>query len=309
MKINETKINETKLKFKLKLINFNQLDITYLSNWLFAMADLFQRQGRAASPVPSEVEEVQRGESSRVPEGAAESAKSYGAKGVYRSDGKAAALKGRSVVGYDPRKFSYDVVRGKRDALPFSASKDDRMSATEAGDMLDRLHRVFGIENETEGVLRGFDRGLFFCHTVNGGSTLAPGRSTFSVLGVTESFSFAKVRDVLGVDQRRFFRAFADEITEVNKSVCREYDPYDVVKAEHWGWLQQVAHDRGLHRYPYLSHDSADACLLLSPPERVALAASKVLVIASTANSADRLKANSRVMSADSYDSTAGERL
>lgn len=267
---------------------------------LIEMGDLFRNPPRASSPVPSVPDDDhQQGTQSG----------NMGARAVFRSDGGTAALKGVRKPVYDRRKFNYDVVRGKAAGLAFETSKDDRMSAVEAGAMLERLHRVFGVSREVEAILHAFDNGMFFCHTVNGGSVLTPGRSTFRVPGVTEPFSYSQVRDVLGVDQRRFFRAFADEISEVNKGVINAYDPQDAVKAEQWGWLMQVAHERGLSRYPHLAHDSADACLSLSPAERVAVAASKALVISSSNNSADRLKANSRVQSADNYDSTVGERL
>lgn len=276
------------------------------------MTSLFQQQPeRSSSPVPSMQDEpvggsmgASPGLASALPRGSP-----AGAQAVFRDGGTSGRLKGRGKLIYDRRKYNYDVVRGKAAALAFETSKDDRMSAGEAGRMLERIHAVFGIDREVESVLHAFDRALFFSHTVNGGSVLTPGRCTFSVPGVTETFSFSQVRDVLGVDQRRFFRAFADDIAEVNKDVLRAYDPADVVRAEQWGWLQQVAHDRGLSRYPHLAHDSADACLGLSPGERAAVAASKASVISTTNNSADRLRANSRVQSADNYDSTVGERL
>jgi len=262
--------------------------------------DVFTRP-RAASPVPSDVGDddvvgVSGAASSRLP---------AGSKGVFHKD-TTVNLKGRGRVKYDPRKYKYDVLRGQGANLPFEATKDDRMSAADAGEMLHRLHVTFGVDRETEAVLNAFDRAVFFCHTVNGGSTLMPGRSVFSVPGQTAEFSFATVRDVLGVDQRRFFRAYADDIAEVNLQVLRDYDPYDPVKAEQWGWLVSIAEERGLSRYPQLCHDSADACLRLSVTERAAVAASKALVISTSNNSADRLKTSGRVQSADKYDSTVG---
>jgi len=239
--------------------------------------------------------------------------------GVFTKEQGARRLAGRGRVGVDPRKFRYDVVRGRGAALPFAVSRDDRMDAQEAGQMLHDLHVMCGLEAANESVLSAFDAALFFCHTVNGGSVLNPGRSRFFVrlkdgefdgtrLGdaVTEEFDFAKVRDKLGDAMRRFFRAYADEVTEVNKRVLRDYDPYDPVSHEQWGWLMEVAHDRGLSRYPYLAHDSADACLSLSTVERQALRTSKALVIGGTPNSADRMQPKGAVRSADGFDSSVG---
>jgi len=226
--------------------------------------------------------------------------------GVFRKDDRGAILKGRAPPAYDPRKYKYDVTRGRGKNLPFEVSKEDRMPADEAGERLNRIHELMGIDRENEGVIYAFDCGLFFCHTVNGGSVLGPGRASFAVPGVTREFSWAEIRDFLGVDIRRFFRAYADDITEVNRKVLRELDFYDPVKSEQHAQLIQVASERGLSRYPHLAHDSADACMKLSPTERAALSASKVLVISTSNNSADRLKANNRVASADGYDSTVG---
>jgi len=263
------------------------------------MANLFQTaaagSARPASPTHSEVGSDDGGDH-RAPSGSSIPA----GRGVFRREEKGAILKGRGPVGVDPRKFKYDVVRGRGARLGFTASRDDRMSAEDAGNMLDRIHRHMGVDRESEGVLKAFDDGLFFCHTVNGGSVLNPGRSTFSVPGVTQAFDFGVVRDILGTDQRRFFRAFADDIISVNKAVLSDYDQYDPESAEKWGWLQQVAFDRGLTRYPYLAHDSADACLHLSPAERAAVSASKGLVISTSVNAADAQKPASRVQSVGS---------
>jgi len=78
---------------------------------------------------------------------------------------------------------------------------------------------------------------------------------------------------------RRFFRAFADDIVEVNRSVLAGYSPYDFVAAEKHGQLMQVAAARGLHKYPELAFDAADACNNISLDARRALLASKALVI------------------------------
>lgn len=265
-------------------------------------ADLFSG-ARAPSPVQSEAGDgFVAGGGPRTGRGAP-----VGSKGLFRTDNtQGKALKGGSGRSVDSRKFRYDVVRGIGANVPFETTRDDRMSADEAGRMLHSIHTKYGIETETEGILTAFDRGMFFCHTVNGGSTLNPGRSSFSVPGILNPVSFGDIRDILGIDMRRFFRAFADDITAVNKRVLEDYNPHDMVSSEHWGWLVEVATARGLQRFPYLSHDSADACIFLSSPERAALSASKTMVISSSDNSADRYKANDRVKSADAYNSQVG---
>jgi len=194
---------------------------------------------------------------------------------------------GRGPIGVDKRKFRFDVNKGMMAApLSFSVSKADRMDADQAGDLLNRIHQLMGIPIDEEARLVAFDRALFFEHTVNGASLLQPGRGTLKVDGV--SFDIAPIKIVLGVDQRRFFRAFADDIAEVNKYVISTYDPYDPVSAEMHGQLLQVAVERGLQKFPHLAHDSSDAGVLLSHDERLALMASKVVVLPAK-NNADAL--------------------
>jgi len=191
--------------------------------------------------------------------------------------------------------------------VEFSAEREDRMTADEAGRRLHEMHVVFGVQAEEDGFLKSFDDALFFCHTLNGGSVLVPGRSGFTVGG--QLFSYKIVVDKLGVDLRRFFRAYADDVADVNKLVISEYDPYDPVKAERHAWLMQVAQEKGLQRHPHLAHDSADACTRINMTERAALIQSKREVLVSNFNSADRMRLNPRVTSADNYDSTVGEQV
>jgi len=203
----------------------------------------------------------------------------------------------------DSRLFKYDVFRARMTNVPFAVTRDDRMPAEEAGEMLDRIHLRFGIGRDAESDLRAFDNALFFSHTVNSGSTLQPGTARM-MINKDSVFDFGEVVRMLGVHMRRFFRAYADHITEVNRSVLDSYNPYDPVSVEQHGWLLQVAYDRGLQRYPHLAHDSADACLKLTPAERSILAVSKRDVLSTTPNSADAMRANPRTFSADRYDST-----
>jgi len=208
--------------------------------------------------------------------------------GLYEVGKKATALAGR-VIKVDKRLFKYDVRAGDAKPLPFVVTKDDRMSAVEGGERLDYIHKKLGVDREGHDVLSALDKSLFFCHTINGASVLNPGRSVFGVPNKTENFEYGAVREILGVDFRRFFRAYADEIRLVNKGVLRNYDPYDIESSEAHGWLMQAASDRGLSRFPDLAHDSADACTTLTMTERAALATSKAYVLSKTLNAADQV--------------------
>lgn len=222
-----------------------------------------------------------------------------GAAGITRAAPAVAQRVGRGPIPVDPRKFRYD--RNRANALPaleFGASRVDRMDASDAGDMLERIHVMFGIDRESEDILAAFDKALFFEHTINGASLLQSGRGTLSV-GLSE-FDLAPLKRLLGVDQRRFFRAFADEIASVNREVLGNFDPYSASTVEKHGQLMQVAVERGLQKFPHLAHDSSDAGLLLSVEERVALMASKRLVLPTVVNKADQLHARAPVSSAAS---------
>jgi len=193
---------------------------------------------------------------------------------------------GRGPVPIDSRKFRYDVRRGQVTGanLSFNVTKVDRMDPVQAGDMLHRIHQAYGLENEEEARIHVFDKALFFEHTINGASMLQPGRGTIEVAGV--SMDIKPVKDILGVEQRRFFRTFADDIGAVNQEVISKYDPYDLPSAEKYNQLMQVAIERGLQKYPHLAHDSSDAGSL-SMEERMAVIASKARVIGGAANAVD----------------------
>lgn len=223
---------------------------------------------------------------------------------------------GRGPIGPDKRKFKYDVYRAKATKVGFAVSRDDRMSAEDAGAMLHNIHEKLGIARVDESLLMAFDRALFFAHTVNSGSVLQPGRARIFVDqlettddGQAAQFDYNNVLKMLGNDVRRFFRAYAGDVLEVNKAVLAAYDPYNPVAVEQHGWIVQVATERGLQRYPYLAHDSADACLNINTTERLALINSKRAVLSTVANSADRAFGNPRVQTADKFDSTTGEVL
>lgn len=209
---------------------------------------------------------------------------------------------GGGPVTLDPRKYRYDIYRARSTNIGFNVTRDDRMSAEEAGAMLHTIHEMLKIEREDEARIAAFDRALFFCHTVNSGSTLQPGATKLCVDGV--NFEYGDIVRKLGNDIRRFFRAFADDIAQVNREIIAGYDPYDHASVERVGWIQQIALERGLQRFPYLAHDSADACVKLTPAERAAVVASKREVLSTTVNSADSMMANPRVANANRFDST-----
>lgn len=198
---------------------------------------------------------------------------------------------GRGPAVVDGRKFKYDVLRARtQQALPFSVSKVDRLDAELAGEQLMRLMTVFGIHREDETRQYAFMNALFFQHTLNGASILQPGRGVLRVDGV--EFDMAIIGTVLGIDTRRFFRAFADEVADVNQRVIDECDPLDPVSMEMFGQLMQVAQERGLQKYPKFAHDSADACIHMSIEERRAVLASKRLTLLGTVNRADMIDSN-----------------
>lgn len=209
---------------------------------------------------------------------------------------------GRPLPRWDKRKFRYDrfeALSGTQ--VSWHVSKDDRMEASEAGLVLHRVHGLFGIQTENPVILEAFNKSLFFCHTLNSGSILQPGRSKLYIKG--QAFDFSQVVRFLGDDIRRFFRAYADEVREVNKEVLHSYNPYEPDSVERHSWLVEVATERGLLRYPDLAHDSADKCSNLIPAERAALAGSKQGVFANIVNTADRIHSNARVVGPDGFDS------
>lgn len=215
---------------------------------------------------------------------------------------------GRKRPTFDPRKLRHDVFAARgADAVVWHVSRDDRMEAMEAGDALEGILRMFGLAKEKPAVVQSFIDAMLFCHTVNSGSTLQPGRSKMFVAGT--AFDFMEVVRFLGVDLRRFFRAYADETRRVNQRVLDEYENDSFENRERYEWLMEVAMDRGLFRHPDLAHDSSDKCSGLTAEERSSLATSKTGVFSRIVNAADQVTSNSRVATADGYNSTLGERI
>lgn len=231
-----------------------------------------------------------------IPESAGRGGTTFG---LHRVVEMGPALAGKVKSRRDARKFVYDDTGISRGAVRFSVTRDDRMDVSLARDTLERIRVSLGVKSGVvhDSVVASFDAALWFCHTVNGASRLNPGRSKFSAPGLTAEFDYLDVLDMLGTDARRFFRTFADDIAEVNKRVLAEYDPYDYESIDRYSWLMEVAVGKGLVQYPYLAHDSADACLQLTLPERDALAKSKLLVLSNVDNVADQIQSNCRFKS------------
>lgn len=218
--------------------------------------------------------------------GIAPNTSSAGAHGLVRDAPATEPGWGRGPIPIDTRKWRYDRLRGlSSPALSFSASKADRLDATEAGDRLDLIHRRFGIDREPEARIVAFDSALWLEHTLNGASLMRPGRG--SIVADNVAFDIGPIRDILGVDNRRFFRAFADDIAANNLEVLNSLDPYNPQSVELVAQIKQVALERGLQKYPHLAFDAADACNSISMEERVALMASKKHVLKNTVNAVD----------------------
>jgi len=187
---------------------------------------------------------------------------------------------GSGPIPPDKRKIRFDLRRGlAADALPFSAPKADRMTATAAGNMMDRIFQLVDIKEDEEGRRLAFMRALFFEHTINGASMLQNGDGELEVDGMV--FDIGPIKAMLGPHQRKFFRAYADEVADVNRYVYNSFDPRDDASAERYGHLIQVAAERGLQKFPWYAHDSSDACLRMSHDERVAVMRSKAFVLPS----------------------------
>jgi len=223
----------------------------------------------------------------------------YGQAAASRSsDGiTAEAQRVKPVIGTlkpiaDGRLIRYDRLRARGSvALHWEVTIDSQMSASEAGDTLEKIFVLFRLEAAPPEVHEAFLEAMLFAHTLNGASVLQPGRAKFSLGANYNPMDFGLVVTYLGVDIRRFFRAFANETREVNKRVLlAANNPHDVVTWEKAAWLRNVAAERGMSRHPDLAHDTADACTDLTDAERAALNASKAMIFASGVNMADRAR-------------------
>lgn len=232
------------------------------------------------------------------------------ASGSFGTGFTRSAARGKKVIGHNPNRLdarlfgNQDVTEGLVNSTSYETSLDDRMSAEDAWSTTKRILSAYGLERCELGEIMTFLRALLAYHTFNSGSVLQPGRGKIKCLGNT--FDYLTVIQILGNDQRRFFRAYADWTREENLRILN-VDPNDPISLQHYNWLMQTARDRGLQRAPYLAHDSADACTGLTEGDYSLLAQSKRSILSNTINSADTIRSMAYVQSADKFDSTAGE--
>jgi hypothetical protein len=205
------------------------------------------------------------------------------------------AKRGKVVIGYrkavaDTRLVRHDRLAARtKPPIHWEVTMDSQMPAIEAGDTLLCLHEIFHLVGASPEVHEGFLNAVLFAHTLNSASVLQPGRAKFSLGDNIHYLDWAKVVEYLGNNQRRFFRAFANETREVNLRVLLDAkDPDDIVAQEKANWLRNAAANRGMSRHPDLTHDSADACWNLTDGELAALNASKMMVFSTQPNMADR---------------------
>lgn len=229
--------------------------------------------------------------SSEVGEDLYNQASNQGGSGVTREVPRAVRPIGYVQPLADPRLVSYDRLAARSSApVLWEATKDDRMSAVEAGMKMRALYDLYGLRGESPEVLEAFHDSMYFSHTLNGASVLQPGRAKLIIGG--NPMDYSRAVNFLGPDLRRFNRAYAGEIRSNNKRILSEAsDPSNIVAMEKAALLRQVAAEKGLSRFPDLAHDSADACLDLTDAEVAALTASKAMIFSSGENMADRNRA------------------
>lgn len=186
-----------------------------------------------------------------------------------------------------PRKGAYpfDIVRGASAPVPFTVTSNREMPRDAAEKALGTVLERFGVEREKEEFLMSFCDALWVCHTLNSASVQTPGRAEMRVDGAR--FQYWEVIDQLGVDARRFFRAYADDIRGVNKRVLDQGHVDDPGIQDMRNGILWVARERGLSRAPELAHDSADACTGLSVGDYELLKLAKASLLSKTPNVAD----------------------
>lgn len=200
--------------------------------------------------------------------------------GAYSRNSVAPVYKrGKAIPTIDPALYPFNVVAGSRSGNSIVVGRDDRMSPKEASVMMRKVYECFGIEREPHEFLYDFTQALFLTHALNGASVLGPGRAEF-VVGGTE-FHYGEIVKILGGDLRRFFRAYADDISRALSSALKNHDPASHDSVRLVGQIRHIAASRGLMQFPYLIHDSADACNRLSPAEVAAVLHAKNFVLRS----------------------------
>jgi len=186
-----------------------------------------------------------------------------------------------------------DVMGALSRPLHVGATTDFAMSVSQASEATQAILNGCGMANEMDNSKFFFLQAMQLCYAMNSASTQQPGRATFSIhteKGGESSFNlFADVVSVLGVDTRRYFRAYADETRTVLRGLRAAYvagpkggsdmdlDVYDTI-VDQWSAIQRVAVSRGLARVPDLVHDSAENCSGLTSVELAFLASSKASI-------------------------------
>jgi hypothetical protein len=215
-----------------------------------------------------------------------------GFQGSYNTKSKAPAVRrGKAISDVDPAMYPFNVVAGSRSANTFVVGRDDRMSVREARRKLEDILEAFGLLNESHEFCYSFTQALFVAHALNGASIVGPGRARFTVAG--SEYSYGDVIRILGSDSRRFFRAYADDIARALSKLLQDFDPADHESIRVCGQIRSIAVARQLVQFPYLIHDSADACVKLSTAEMAAVVRSKEFVLKDAPNSIDALTASS----------------
>lgn len=207
---------------------------------------------------------------------------------------------GRPKRGYDRRLLpNVDVTRGLATmSKEVEVVAEASMSKDDAGALNMRVLDVWGATRFLEGEIMTLMDALYHSVTVNGTSTVMPGRSVIRFNG--GEFSMRAAVQEFGNDFRRWGRASADAIRDANERTMTAL-PDDVLMWDRKQDLLRVAVQRGMQRYPTLCFDTADFCTGLTVPEHLAIAESKKLILASTTNYADTAKAVSKVTTADGF--------
>jgi hypothetical protein len=208
--------------------------------------------------------------------------------GAYNRKSKAPGIrKGKAISDVDPSMYPFNIVAGSRSGNAIIAGRDDRLSPKEANMKLSLILESFGILSEPHEFCFDFTQAMFVAHALNGASIVGPGRANFFVGGYP--YSYGTVIKILGPDSRRFFRAYADDIAKAVSKVLESYDPSDHDSVRMCGQIRSIAVVKQLVQFPYLIHDSADACVKLSPAEVAAVNRSKGFILSETPNAVDSL--------------------
>lgn len=207
--------------------------------------------------------------------------------------------------------FRYDVREGLGIASKsvYRISQADRMTDSEACDMLDAIHKHFGVQHEPSHVLSSFDTALWLTAALNGTSQLIPSeRVQFTMVlhnGAIGEYSYHDVMVKLGEHARRFFRCYAREINRECR-IAVDYAGDDPDKNELRLQIIRLAGLRNLSRYPWALSDVADADPTLDDAVQSAVIASKAVVIGASNNAVDKRAVNMvhPIQSLDRFDSS-----